>query len=225
MPRCLTVALVPTALSAPVLAGAALYSQPSDRPAQASFYSDAVPGQFFSQRMADNFTLASAGSATALRWWGGSQNFQFADTNNMASYTVVLYASDNLGAPDIANILFQQTVDSESNGFEQLATGATNIGGGTEYRYTLQLDAALALDAGVQYWISVGATLINPGADAWVWSGSTVGDLANATDYFTGAGYTVYDPSFNDLAFEIIPAPGPVALLAFAGLAGTRRRR
>lgn len=206
-------------------ANAALYSQPSDRPDQPSFYSDAVPDQFFSQRMADNFTLAAAGNATALRWWGGSQNFQFADTVNMATYTVVVYASDGSGAPDTNNILFQQTVDSETNGFDQTATGDTNFGGGIVYQYTLDLDAPLNLDAGVQYWISVGATLVNPNADAWVWAGSNTGDLVNATDFFDGGGYTVFNPTFNDLAFEIVPAPGATTLLAFAGIAAARRRR
>lgn len=214
------------AIAASTAAHAALYSQPSDRPAQPSFYSDAVSGQFFSQRMADNFTLDAAGSATALRWWGGSQNFQFPDTNNMASYTVVIYASSAAsGGPDTASILFQRTVDAESAGFDYTATGASLINGGIEYQYTLNLDAPLALAAGTQYWISVGATLVNPGADAWVWSGSTAGDLVNATDFFTGSGYTVFDPTFNDLAFEIIPAPGAASLLALAGLTAARRRR
>ena len=212
-------------LAAASHAHAALYSQPSDRPAQPSFFSDAVAGQFFSQRMADNFTLANAGTATALRWWGGSQNFQFADTVNMASYTVVIYAAAPLtGAPDTANILFQATVSTEDAGLDVTATGFSNVNGGIEYRYTLTLDNALQLDAATPYWISVGATLVNPSADAWVWSGSTVGDLVNATDFFGSSGYTVFDPTANDMAFEIIPAPGPLAVFA-AGLTLAARRR
>lgn len=202
-----------------------IYIQESDRNDSPSFFSDAVPGQFFSQRMADNFTLSSDASATAIRWWGGSQNFQFADTNNMASYTVVLYASDSSGAPDESAILFEATVDSETNGFDQAATGVNNFNGGIEYRYTLELDHAIALTAGTQYWISVGATLVNPGADAWVWAGSTQGDLVNATDFFNGSGYSVFDPTFNDLAFAIVPAPGAIAFLIPAAILGTRRRR
>lgn len=218
-----TALIVAAAAIAP--ASASIYLQASDRPDQPSFFSDAVAGQFFSQRMADNFTLDSDAEATAIRWWGGSQNFQFEDIVNMISYTVVIYTSDDLGEPDTANIIYQSTNGLGSADLSTVATGASLLNGGIEYQYTLSLEGPLALAADTQYWISVGATLALPGGDAWVWSGSSTGDLVNASDFFNASGYTVFDPTFNDLAFEIIPAPGATTLLAMAGLTAVRRRR
>lgn len=206
-------------------ANADIYSQVSDQPSAQSFFSDAVSGQFFSQRMADNFMLDSAASATSIAWWGGSQNFNFADPTNMLSYTVEIYTSDLAGAPDLANLLLSQTVSIGDGNLTASATGAFLFGGGNEYAYTLDLGSALALDAGVEYWISVGATLDNTFGDAWVWSGSSQGDLVNATDFFDGGEYTIFDPTFNDLAFAIVPAPS-TAVVAFGFLGmGARRRR
>lgn len=200
-----------------------IYSQLSDQPSAQSFFSDAIAGQFFSQRMADNFTLDADATATSVRWWGGSQNFQFADIDNMASYTVVLYEADSAGGP--GSVIYSDTVTDKNIRLGLSQTGATLFGGGIEYAYTLELESAVALSAGTEYWISVGATLVDGGADAWVWSGSSAGDLVNATDFFSGGGYTVFDPTFNDMAFEIIPAPS-TALMGFGivGLAMRRRR-
>jgi hypothetical protein len=202
--------------------GDVLVSQPSDRAGSPSFFSDAVAGQFFSQRMADNVTLTSDAEVTGIRWWGGSQNFSSPDVDNMVSWTVTLFGLDGFGGPDIATAIDLGTFTfAESNA---VATGATLFGGGIEYMHEISF-AGLDLDAG-EYWISVGATLGFPAGDAWVWSGSTAGDLVNATDFFTGSGFTVFDPTANDLAFEVIgvPAPASVGLLAFAGVVSRRRR-
>lgn len=198
---------------------AEVYVQDSDQPSQASFFSDAVAGQFFSQRMADNFTLASDTEVTQIRWWGGSQNFQFADLTNMSSYTVRIFADD------LSTEVFSTTVDTELSSLSVSATGATLFGGGMEFEYTLDLGSALSLSGGSEYWISIGSTLVNGGADAWVWSGSSMGDLVNATDFFNGSGFTVFDPTFNDLAFAIVPSPGSASVLVGAGLVLVRRRR
>ncbi len=202
--------------------GDVLVSQPSDRASSPSFFSDAVPGQFFSQRMADNFTLSGDSEVTGIRWWGGSQNFSSPDVTNMVSWTVVLFESDGFGGVDESS-----AIDLGSYTFAQtnaVATGATLFGGGIEYMQEISF-AGLDLNAG-EYWISVGATLEAPGGDAWVWSGSTVGDLVNGTDFFDGSGFSVFNPTFNDLAFEVVgvPAPASAGLLAFTGLVSRRRR-
>ncbi|MGJ8636064.1 MAG: PEP-CTERM sorting domain-containing protein [Phycisphaerales bacterium] len=202
-----------------------IYTQASDQPSQQSFFSDAVAGQFFSQRMADNFTLNASASANTIRWWGGSQNFNSPDTDNMLSYTVEIYTSDIAGAPDVFNTLHSQTVSASSMSLSAVATGASLFGGGIEYEYTLDLDSTLNLAAGTQYWISVGATLDNGFGDGWVWSGSSQGDLVNATDFFDGGDYTVFDPTFNDLAFSIIPAPSTAVMGLGMLTLGARRRR
>ena len=208
------------AAATPVMAGDVLYSQPNDRPGQPSFFSDAVPGQFFSQLTADDFTLGSAATLTAVRFWGGSQNFQFENLQNMDSFTVRIYA-DNAGS--VGDELATVTLSTEE--ISTINTGLVNLGGGIVYEHEAAI-APTALSAG-RYWVSVGTTLFDPGADAWVWAGSTVGNLVNATNFFDGNGFVTFDPTFNDLAFEIVgvPAPGSIAVVGLGGLLASRRRR
>lgn len=206
-------------------AGQVVFSQPNDRAGQPSFFSDAVPGQFFSARLADNFSLGTATTVTGVTWWGGSQNFQFADIVNMQSWTVRIYGDDGTGRVDLSNEVFSGTFTAAESNATQ--TGQLIFNGGIQYRHEIST-GEIALAAG-NYWLSVGATLEEPNADAWVWSGSTVGDLRNATDFFIGSGFTTFDNSFNDLAFEIngrvIPAPaGAAVLVAMGGFVARRRR-
>jgi len=218
--------IVVSAVVSSSTAGTVLWSQPNDRPSEPSFFSDAVPGQFFSQRMADNFSLTTESTVDIIRWWGGSQNFLFADLTNMESWTVRLYEAGAGGG--VGDEVFAQTYQNADNrnGIMTITpTGETNFTGGAVFEHAAET-GGLSLAAG-DYWISVGATLGDPNADGWVWAGSTVGDLVNATDGFSGSGYTVFDPTFNDLAFEIegavIPAPGVGVLFGLTLVA--RRRR
>jgi hypothetical protein len=206
------------------LANAEIYSQTSDQPGNPSFFSDGIEGQFFNQTMADNFTLSSGATADQLRWWGGSQNFQFADLTNMTDYAVNIYASDMSGAPDLGSVVYSDTVGAGNARLDIDSTGATLFGGGEEYQYTLDMTSAVSLDAGTQYWIAIGAILVDGNADAWVWSGSSQGDLVNATNFYNGFGFTVFDPTFNDLAFAIVPAPS-TALMGLGALSMISRRR
>lgn len=207
------------------LAQAEIYSQTSDQPGNPSFFSDGIEGQFFNQTMADNFTLGSSATADQLRWWGGSQNFQFADLTNMSDYVVNIYTSDLSGAADLGNVVYSDTVSAADARLDISATGASLFGGGDEFVYTLDMTSAVSLDAGTQYWISIGAILVDGGADAWVWSGSSQGDLVNATNFYDGFGFTVFDPTFNDLAFAVIPSPSTALMgLGTLGLMSRRRR-
>ncbi len=54
--------------------------------------------------------------------------------------------------------------------------------------------------------------------DGWAW-GSFVGGLA------IGSGSGVVTASSASFSFSVVPAPGALALLGLAGLAGTRRRK
>jgi hypothetical protein len=219
-----------------------LVSQPSDRPSEPSFFSDAVPGQFFGQRMADNFTLSELSNIDAVRFWGGSQNFAFADLTNMISWTVTIFRADDTGGVDTAAEVFTATYASASDrpgddtsddmsgdafAMTVTATGDTNFTGGEVFDHVAST-GDLQLEAG-DYWVSVGATLENGFGDAWVWAGSTQGDLVNATDFFDGNGFIAFDPTFNDLAFEIqgsrVPSPAGVSTVGVGVLFSCRRRR
>ncbi|MDX2116985.1 MAG: hypothetical protein SFY96_02255 [Planctomycetota bacterium] len=209
--------------SVSVAQGATLYSQANNLSTSAGLFSDAVAGQFFSQRMADNFTLAGGGQLTGVRWYGGSQWFQFPDLTNMSGFTVEILA-DDAGAPDGTQVIYSQA-------FTKAATNPTlngnlmNFGHG-QYTFEVSLANAVNLNAGTQYWISIGATLVNPFADGWVWSKSTQGDGTNASNFFNGPNYFTFNSG--DMAFDLvgnIPTPGSVGVMALAGLVAARRRR
>lgn len=200
-----------------------VYSQPNDRPDQPSFYSDGAPGQWFNQRMADDFILSAPCDITGVRWWGGSQNFQFPDLTNMGGFRILILPEAN-GVPDLNNPLADaEFVMADSN---PVPTGEMIFGGGIQYEHNYTFAAPVPVNAGQRYWVSIGAFLYTWWADAWVWSGSTVGDLINATDHFDANGFTVFNPTFNDLAFEIDAVPEPAsALLLLAGAAFVTARR
>lgn len=200
-----------------------LYSQPNDRPNQISFFSDAVSGQFFSQRMADDFVLGGDAMISGVKWWGGSQNFQFDDLTNMTSFTVLILGDDN--GPDLGNVLASITLDTAST--NPIETENLLFAGGQQYEQEIAFGAPVAVNGGETLWVSIGATLVQPAGDAWVWSGSTVGNLVNATDFFDGSGFIVFDPTANDLAFEIIgvPEPATAGLLALGAVGLLRRKR
>ena len=201
-----------------------LYSQGNDEPTISSFYSDAVAGQFFSQRMADNFSIGTAATVTGVKWWGGSQNYQYSDLSNMSDFIVEILADDGAGNPDGTNVLYSHLfTKAECN---PTVTGASNFGGGIDYAYSATLTLPLNLQAGTQYWVSIGAKLVNPFADAWVWNHSTVGDGKNASNFFNGPNYFVFNSG--DMAFEVVgsvPAPSALSAIGLGSLVALRRRR
>ena len=206
-----------------VSANIVVFDQPNDRADQPSFFSDAIPGQFFSQRMADDFTLSESSEITAINWCGGSQNFQFPDLTNMESFVILVLRETN-GLPDVTDAVVSRTVSVLDS--DPTPTGLNVFGGGAQFAHHIELPTPVMLEAGTRYWLSIGATLQNPFGDAWVWSGSNSGNLVNATDFFNGDGFVVFNPTFNDLAFQLVAVPEPAtAIFAFAAFAVITRRR
>lgn len=197
---------------------APLYSQPDDQPGTPGYFSVGGPGQFFTQRMADDFTIGG-GMVNKLRWWGSSQNFQFADLTNITGFDVAIYG-DLGGIPDASNTIFH--AQPAKAGLTITPTGNLSFVGAIQYQFDLDI-APLNL-AGGTYWLSVGGLLVNPNGDTFVWNTSSVGDFANSSFYYPNSGWIAFDPSDN-MAFEIIPAPGALALLGMGGLIAGRRRR
>ncbi len=211
------VALCACALASAAVA-APLYSQPDDLPGTGGFFSVGGPNQFFTQRMADDFTIAG-GTVTKLRWWGSSQYFQFADLTNISGFDVAIYG-DLGGVPDSANVLYHSA--PALAGLTITPTGNLSIAGAIQYQFDLNI-APLALSGGT-YWFSVGGLLFNNFGDTFVWNVSSVGNNANASFFYPNSGWIAFDPSAN-MAFEIIPAPGAIALAGFGLIAAGRRRR
>lgn len=200
-------------------AGAApLYSQPNNTPTQGGFFSVGSAGQFFTQRMADDFTIAG-GTVTKLRWWGSSQNFAFADLTNITGFDVAVYGDDE-GIPDAGNVLYHSA--PALAGLTITPTGGISIAGAIQYQFDLDI-SPLAL-AGGKYWFSVGGLLANPFGDTFVWNVSSTGDSANASFFYPNSGWIAFQESAN-MAFEIVPAPGVLGLAGLSLVASARRRR
>lgn len=202
------------------IAGAApLYSQPNNLPTLGGFYSVGSAGQFFSQRMADDFTIAG-GTVTKLRWWGSSQNFAFPDLTNITGFDVAVYG-DAEGIPDAGNVLYHSS--PALAGLTITPTGGISIAGAIQYQFDLDI-SPLAL-AGGKYWFSVGGLLANPFGDTFVWNLSSVGDGANASFFYPNSGWIAFPESGANMAFEIVPAPGVLGLAGLGLVASARRRR
>lgn len=196
-----------------------IYSQPSESPD--GFFSDGVKGQYWSQRIADNFTLGSNYTVDGIRWWGGSENYIFDDLTNFKNFVVEFY-SDAGGKPGTS--LGQFVIDKNNTGATY--TGLNNSLGGKEYK--MEAGISINLLGGVPYWVSIGSQNFNPGDDGFVWSTNfSNGDGNIAADFFDGNGYQGFFVG-SDQAFELmgaIPAPGSAALLGLGGLIASRRRR
>ncbi len=98
--------------------------------------------------------------------------------------------------------------------------------------YDVDLDTAFAAAAGETYWVAIQPVFAFPpqwgismSLDSIQGSESMSGFPLLATDYWTPGSITFGTP--RDMAFRLygVPAPGALALLGLAGLAGTRRRR
>lgn len=196
---------------------AALYSQPDNLPGTGGFFSVGNGNQFFTQRMADDFTIAG-GTVTQLRWWGSSQNFQFADLTNIIGFDVMIFGDDG-GIPDAGNVIFHS--QPATAGLTVTPTGNLSVANAIQYQFDFNI-APLNL-AGGKYWISVGGLLSNNFGDTFVWNQSSTGNSANSSFFYPNSGWIAFTGA--NLAFEIIPAPGASALLGLGMLVGARRRR
>ena len=195
----LTLAAV-VALAAESRAQSVVYSQPNDNPNGP--YSDGVPGQFWSTRIADNFVLSDPVNRriTEVSWWGSPEGMSHFELTNWTDWVVRFY-EDEAGLPGAE--LYSETVPLEQTDY--VWTGNYNMDGGKEYMQTLELATPLTLYVDEPYWLSVGAVAIAPYEDGWRWSLNYYdGDNAMAADYFDGSGYS---PRTGDVAFELVGGP------------------
>lgn len=232
MPRFVTAAVAVAVVTSSVSAADSLYAQPqSVGSAAISLTTGGNQFAFADRRRADNFTLAVAGDVETVRFWGGTESDVFGSGNitNISGFNIRIF-TDDAGLP--GGVLLDETV----------AVGAANptltgedVGllGADMYRFEATLSNPVFLDAEQQYWISIGADVIEPVglfAEGWQWAGSQAGDDQIASRSFDGNGYSL-QPNFaiKNLAFELegtlIPAPSAAGLFAVAGVAVARRRR
>jgi len=176
------------------------YSQPSEE--ADGFCSSAIPGQYCSVRMADNFQLSHPlyRKVVEVTWWGSSDNYEYDDLSNFTHWVIVIY-DDVDGLP--GSPVYSAQIPKEN--IENTMTGEQNMDGGWEFMQAAALANPPTLFIDQPYWISIGYIAEDPGGDSWVWSRNySQGDGECAIDHFDGQGY---EPSVGDLAFELVADP------------------
>jgi hypothetical protein len=122
-------------------------------------------GQIFSQSpnsaVAMSFTLASAGTATGVEWWGGCYPSTTCDPS--PNFSITIWSDSSEGTPDSVIDFVPLT------GVDQTATG--NLIGGpngwNEYAYSASIPG-FSLAAGTTYWIVIQETS-GESVGTWGW--------------------------------------------------------
>ena len=126
----------------------------------------------------DNFTLRKPATIKRVQWRGSSSNAA------LAGFTVSIYASshDPAAQPDLASLLASVSVEGKAD---------EHVLGNNLSDYSADLGQPVALESGVQYWISI-VSLRND-ASPWGWAKGKGGDGKSIQSYSE---------------FKVLPAPG-----------------
>lgn len=175
-----------------------------------AFASDAVPGQFNNQRLAEAFTIGSPAEIQRLTWWGRSEGAFFNDLRNMESFTMAVF-SDNGGLPG-AQLRSETALTANVNPVQV----GVNPSGVPIWEFGYTLSNPLPVDPGV-YWFSVGSDNFDPEGDGFYWHAAVPKVSDNfAAQIPVGSNWEI--TGFADLSFQlhgvVVPEPSSWFLLA-----------
>ncbi len=189
-------------LAATTARAAVVYEQLTDG-SNNGFFSDGNQGiNFYDNRIADNFTLASGTSITQIHWWGGSENFISPDILFNANAFVISFYNNDANNLPIEPPIYTETIPVAN--ITATLTGNSNLAGGLEYLFVANLGAPVALAGGTSYSLHIGALLNAPGDDAFAWH------TADADNIFSGDGLGpandgIWEPqTLDDMAFRLL---------------------
>ncbi|MDX2114274.1 MAG: hypothetical protein SFZ24_01465 [Planctomycetota bacterium] len=218
-------ALVALALAPASLAGNVLFDQLAHDQVASLWGSQLNADPQRNWRSFDNFTLGGDSQVTGVDWSGyldfrGGETVELAPLTAITGFQITFYETDTqTGLPGavISDQLIASALVTESNF------------GLPDSTYSAEI-SSVALQGGVNYWMSVAAVLPNPDGAVLIWRGG-----AGNAPLPGGDAQSAFDASVNgvdgfrplDLLFQLrgVPTPGSAGLMALAGLAALRRRR
>lgn len=181
-------------------------------------------------RSIDNVVLQQNAQITGIDWRGildqrfGDDGLQHTHASEIVGFQVTFWESTqgNWGG-EPGNIISDQLILSAD-------VTETDFGSNAQ-SFSAQLNEAVTLHAGVEYWFSVAAVLPNPDGAVLLWNRWWGNDPLPAGDarslYDVGADGVLDGHRDADLLFRLrgVPTPGTAAVIALGGLVATRRRR
>lgn len=192
---------------------------------------------FYSQALAQGFSVSSSATLGSLNFWGASEylnsNQPWLETGlstNIEGFQVSLFRVNEDGSmPQITSWNINRGF------FTQQATGTYTINTFSPiFKVSCALSGSTVLDPG-KYAITIGGRLLQPDGDAFAWIDGVWDGSGGATQSYITVGdipsqWGVWLPLTDGTsgAFELysaVPGPGAFAVLALATGTRSRRRR
>ncbi len=172
-----------------------------------------------SNRVYDNFSLASGSNLSSLTFWGA--HWTTGVEPSPLDFAISLY---NNAAGVVGSLISNVSYSIVSN----VDTGVdhNNSAGADIREYTMEFDSPLALAAG-DYWLSVYHATDAPGT-TFVWqrsSGSSGNYIQNRVSRTGDMAFRLDDGGLVDVSPVPLPAAGWLLLASLAGLGAASRRK